>query len=375
MNFEYSEDQQVFKDSVIKYLQDQYDFEKRQSIVKSDEAFDQNIWAQTAELGWLYMPFSEEQGGFDGSAVDTILFFEQFGKHLVVEPYLETLVLTGGVLRRVENNLSEQYLSRLMVGELQGAVAHFEAQSRGDLTRISTSAVGQGEGYVLNGKKAVVYNAPEAQLLIVSALLPDDRGMGLFLVEADVEGLVLQSYPTVDGRVAADICLQGVMAPSASLLAEGDQAASILEDIYNEALLALTAEMVGAMDVLLQTTVDYTKERKQFGAPISKFQVLQHCMVDMYMAAELARSLMYAAAIKMRDGDSDASAFVSAAKAKADKCAKQVAHSAVQLHGGIATTEELNVGHYLKRITVAANLFGSTQYHLQRYQRLTKAKN
>ena len=374
MNFEYSEDQQAFKDSVIKYLQDQYDFEKRQFIVKNDEAFDQNVWAQTSELGWLYMPFSEEQGGFGGSAVDTILFFEQFGKHLVVEPFLETLVLTGGVLRRMENSLSEQYLSRLMVGELQGAVAHFEAQSRGDLTRISTSAVEQGEGYVLNGKKAVVYNAPEAQLLIVSALLPDDRGIGLFLVEADVEGLVLQSYPTVDGRVAADIGLQGVMLPSVTLLAEGDHAASILEDTYNEALLALTAEMVGAMDVLLQTTVDYTKERKQFDTPISKFQVLQHHMADMFMAAELARSLMYAAAIKVRDADADASAFVAAAKAKADKCAKQVAHSAVQLHGGIATTEGLNVGHYLKRITVVANLFGSTQYHLQRYQQLTRAK-
>lgn len=373
MNFEYSEDQLVFKDSVTKYLQDQYDFEKRQATVTSDKGFDQTVWAQTAELGWLYMPFSELYGGFGGSAVDTILFFEEFGKHLVVEPYLETLVLAGGVLGRAEHSLSEEYIPRLMAGELQAAVAHFEAHSRGDLSRISSSTVKRGDNYVLNGKKAVAYNAPEAQILIVSALLPDNRGVGLFLVESNTTGLELQSYPTVDGRVAADITLQDLEVAPINLLAEGDKAMSILEATYNEALLGLTAEMVGAMDVLLQATVDYTKERKQFGTAISKFQVLQHHMADMFMAGELARSLMYVAAIKVRDGAADASAFVAAAKAKADKCAKQVAHSAVQLHGGIATTEDLNVGHYLKRITVAANMFGSTQYHLQRYQKLSKA--
>ncbi|MGV6808149.1 MAG: acyl-CoA dehydrogenase family protein [bacterium] len=372
MNFEYNEDQRVFKDSISKYLLDNYEFEERQKVVASEEPFSAEVWGQTAELGWLYMPFSEEQGGLSGTPIDTMLMFEEFGRYLVIEPYLETLVLTGGVLRRVDNALAAEKIESLMMGGLQGAVAHFEAQSRGAHENIATSAQASGDGFVIQGQKPAVYNAPVADILVVSAKMPDG-GMGLFLVEKDTAGLSVNAYPTVDGHVAAEVTLDNVQVSSAQLLASGDEAMKVLQDVYDEALLALTAEMVGAMDVLLKATVDYTKERKQFGTTLSKFQVLQHHMADMFMAGELARSLMYAAAIKLRDGSDDASAFIAAAKAKADKSARQVAYSAIQLHGGIATTEELNVGHYLKRITVASQIFGTTKYHLKRYSQLTGA--
>lgn len=370
MNFEYNEDQRVFKDSVSKFLQGNYSFDSRQATVANDQPFNKEVWTQCAELGWLYLPFSEAQGGIGGTAVDTMLLFEELGHNLVIEPFLETLILFGGILRRVENPSAEEQLDPIMNGKLQGAVAHFESQSRGVHQRIKSKAEPCDHGYLLNGHKAVVYNAPAADFIVVSARLPAEAEIGLFLVPTKSEGLTLVTYPTVDGRSAAEVMLTNVVVSNAHLLVEGDAANVILESVYNEALLALTAEMVGSMEALLTATVEYTKERKQFGTRLSKFQVLQHHMSDMYMAGEVARSLMYAAAIKLREGDADASAFIAAAKAKADKSAKLVAHSAIQLHGGIATTEELKVGHYLKRITIATQLFGSTQYHVKRYSQL-----
>ncbi len=373
MNFDYNEDQLILKSSIAKYLNDHYTFEKRQSIVKADTNFGSEVWTQCANLGWMCLPFTEQQGGFGGTPVDTILLFEELGRHLVVEPFLETLVLSGGVLRRTHNPNNNGYIEELISGKWQGALAHFEPQSRGQIQNISSRAYPCGKDFILTGNKSVVYNAPAADILIISAQINIDNKdeIALFVVPSETENLQLNPYQTVDGRKAAEVNFDNMKLPAESLLLQGHNAQRVLEDTYDEALLALTAELVGAMDVLLSTTVEYTKERKQFGSPISKFQVLQHHMTDMYMSTELARSLMYAAAIKLRDGADDARAFVAAAKAKADKCAKQVAHNAIQLHGGIATTDELNIGHYLKRITVVANMFGNTSFHLQRYKTLT----
>ena len=370
MNFNFSEDQILFNDSVCKYLTDQYDFESRQAIVAGEAPFDPSVWRQCTQMGWLHLLFSEEQSEVGGTPVDTISLFEALGKHLVVEPFLETLILFGGVLRRVSPSQVADNIDQLLAGELQGALAHFEANSRGNLSVIATRAEHCQKGYRINGRKSVVYNASGAELLVVSARVAESGNLALFLVHNGIKGLALQTYTTVDGRQAAEVELSDVELEPHQLLAVGEQAMSILESVYDEALLALTAEMVGAMDSLLTTTVEYAEQRKQFGSAIGKFQSLQHQMSDMFMAVELSRSLMYAAAIKLRDGAADARAFIAAAKVKADKCAQQVAHSAVQLHGGIATTDELNVGHYLKRITVITQLFGSTQYHLRRFQQL-----
>lgn len=370
MNFEYNADQQAFKDSVSKFLQQEYEFDARQKVVSSAEAYNESLWKTCAELGWLSLPFSEDVGGFGGSAVDTILLFEELGKSLVIEPFMESLVLFGGVLNRTNHARKNEYIERLMVGELQGAMAHFEAHSRGKHSSILATAEFDTENYKVNGSKALVCNAENAEFFIVSARVENSgkQELAVFLVPASSPGISLDSYTTVDGRRAAEVSLNNVSVVKENLLATGKKALTILEQTFDEALLAQVAEMIGAMDTLVFTTVEYAKERKQFGLPLSKFQVLQHKMVEMFMAAELARSLMYAAAIKLRDGSDDARTYVAAAKVKADKCAKIAAHHAVQVHGGIGTTDELKVGHYLKHIEVLTKQFGNTSTHLKRFK-------
>ena len=368
MNFEYNEDQLVVKESVSKYLQDNYGFESRQKMVNSDKPFSSETWSECADLGWLHMHFSEEQGGIGGTPIDTMLLFEELGRFLVIEPFLETMVLVGGILKRLPSEFSANKIKALMGGQLQGALAHFEAASRGELSNIDATALSLQDGYCINGRKSVVYNAQEADLLLVTAKLVASGDIGIFaLSKEDVSNLKLRAYPTVDGRSAADIDFVDIHVNESQLISYGDAAIEILQKVFDEAHLALTAEMVGAMDELLKATVEYTKERKQFGTTLSSFQVLQHSMADMFMAKELARSLMYAAAIKLRDGSADSRRFLAAAKVKTDMSAKQVAHAAIQLHGGIATTDDLNVGHYLKRITVASQIFGNTDFHLKHY--------
>lgn len=373
MNFTYSADQLGFQESVIRFLQREYSFEQRQQFQKSEAPYSEAIWKTCAELGWLSLLFDEQVGGIGGSAVDTILLFEQLGKHLVTEPFIETLVQVGGVLQACEHSRRLSYLEELMAGELQGAFAHSEPYQPDFEADLKTTAQRLDNGYALQGTKSVVYNAVAADFFIVSAELSDSKA--LFLVPADCENLHQRYYPTVDGRQAAELRFDSVLVPTGNLLAYGLEAESILQSVLDHTLLAQVAEMVGAMQVLLDTTVEYTKERKQFGVPLSYFQVLQHRMVEMFMATELARSLMYAAAIKLRDGSADARSYVAAAKVKADKCARLVAQSAVQLHGGIGTTDDLKVGHYLKHIEVLSKLFGTTQTHINRYQKLRKVLN
>ena len=368
MNFEYSEDQLAFRESVTKFLLQEYSFEDRQETLQSGAPYSERIWADCAELGWLSLTFHEDVGGFGGSAVDSTLLFEQLGKHLVTEPFMETMLQVGGILQASRHPQRIGHIEKLMAGELQGAFAHsepYQAHFEHDLT---TRALALDDGYQIQGTKSVVYNAARADIFIISAELDGEKA--LFLLPANHEGLSLKRYTTVNGRQAAELELDAVRVAREDLLATGSEAESILNSTLDDTLLAQVAEMVGAMQMLLETTVDYTRERKQFGMPLSFFQVLQHKMVEMFMATELVRSLMYAAAIKLRDGADDARAYVAAAKVKADKGARLVAQFAVQLHGGIGTTDELKVGHYLKHIEVLGQQFGSTQSHVSRYREL-----
>lgn len=371
MNFDYNEDQLAFRDSLQKYLLANYDFEKRQAIANAPEAFSQSVWDQFAELGWTYLPFAEELGGFGGSAVDTMLLFEEFGKHLIVEPFLETVMLGGKILEACEFDGKVELIESVMSGATQLALAHFESAHTGSLEQVSTIAEEKSSGFKLSGKKAFVGNAVNANHFIISAKVNNE--ISLFLVPSSVDGMNLTSYKTTHAKSAAELELKAVELGQDALLVSGDDALTLLRKVVDEATIAIVAEMVGAMEVLVDATVEYSKDREQFGQPIGKFQVLQHMMADMFIAKELARSLMYAAAIKLRDGDEDASKFVSAAKAKVGVSATQVAHYAVQIHGGIATTDELKVGHYLKRILVNNKLLGSVDYHLSRYKHLAKS--
>jgi len=377
MNFSYKDDQLAFQSSVKKYLSDNYDFESRQKIVHAADSFSHDIWQQQAELGWMYLLFSEEVGGFGGSAVDTMMLFEELGRHLSVEPFMQTVLLGGKLLQASNLDTRGELINQLMEGSLQLALAHYEGAHREGLNNIAATATQEADKYSIDGCKSLVYNADSADYLLVSANIDNNSAnekasLAVFLLPANSDGLQLKTYTTSDGRVAAEVEMQDVQVPEQALLFSGEQAQTNLAAVLDEATLAAVAEVVGGMEVLVDTTVEYSKDRKQFGVAIGKFQALQHMMADMCMAKELARSLMYAAAIKLRDASADASAFVAAAKVQADQSAKLVGHYAVQIHGGIATTDELKVGHYLKRSVVNSKLFGSTEYHVQRYIQLSE---
>ena len=375
MHIEYTDEQNMLRDSVDKYLRDNYSFVSRQAVAKSGEGFSEQQWRTFAELGWLAMTLPEEHGGFEGGALETMILCEAFGKHLVLEPYMETVVLTAGLLQEAGPGIHEKYLAGVAEGRVQGALAALEAGRQSSLRHVETRAESCAEGFKLSGSKCTVFNGPAADVFLVTARTSGDaysaEGISLFAVDAGLPGLSRRDYPTYDGRHASELWLDGVTVPEGALVGEPGRGYPVLEKIIDRALLALSAEAVGAMDSLLAATVEYTKQRKQFGKPISRFQVLRHRMADMFMEIELTRSLMLATAYKLDQNADDASALVSALKAKVGKSGPFVGQNAIQLHGGIGMTEELSVGHYFKRIAVIENLFNSRDFHLQRYMRLT----
>jgi hypothetical protein len=379
MFIEYSEEQNMLRDSAERYLRDNYSFDSRQAAVKQASGYDADQWQTFAELGWLAMTFKEESDGFGGGALETMILCEQFGKFLVLEPYLESVVLVGGLIEAgAQPAIKEQYLSGLIAGELQGAFAYLEEGSVADPTHVQTTAESSADGFVLNGKKTVVLNGPEADCFVISARTGaaadesgSSEGISLFFVSKDAPGLSLTNYKTYDGRSASELQLENVAVTSEALVGELNNGFAIATPVFSRATVAVCAEAVGAMDALLTATVDYTKQRKQFGQSISGFQVLRHRMVDMFMEIELTRSLLMATAWKLDNNAADAEQCVAALKAKVGKAGRYVSHNAVQLHGGIGTTDEFSVGHYFKRLAVIGVMFGSRDSHLSRYSQLS----
>ena len=373
MFIEYSEEQTMLHDSADKYLRENYSFENRQATVKKSRGFSAEQWQMFADLGWLAMTFEEEAGGFGGGALETMILCEQFGKYLVLEPYLESVVLVGGLIAvGAQPAIKEHYLSGLMAGELQGALAYLEEGNVANPHYVETKAETTGDGFVLNGSKAVVLNGPEADMFLVSARVGDSsidakEGISLFVVDKSRQGLHCNNYKTYDGRSACELQLDNVALNADALVGEIGNASAMAAPIFSRAIVAVCAEAVGAMDALLEATVDYTKQRKQFGQSISSFQVLRHRMVDMYMEIELTRSLLMATAWKLDNGAEDAEQCVAALKAKVGKAGRYVSHNAIQLHGGIGTTDEFSVGHYFKRLAAIGVMFGSRDSHLSRY--------
>jgi alkylation response protein AidB-like acyl-CoA dehydrogenase len=363
----------MLHDSAEKYLRDNYSFENRQMTVQQSCGFNAEQWQMFANLGWLAMTFQEDAGGFGGGALETMILCEQFGKYLVLEPYLESVVLVGGLLEAGgQSAIKEHYLAGLMAGELQGALAYLEEGNVANPHYVTTKAESTGEGYLLNGSKTVVLNGPEANLFLVSARVGDNpvqtkEGISIFVVDKNTPGLSYKNYKTYDGRSACELELENIALDADALVGEVGNAAELAAPIFSRAIVAVCAEAVGAMDALLEATVDYTKQRKQFGQSISCFQVLRHRMVDMYMEIELTRSLLMATAWKLDNDSEDAQQCVAALKAKVGKAGRYVSHNAIQLHGGIGTTDEFSVGHYFKRLAAIGVMFGSRDSHLTRY--------
>ncbi len=366
------EEQQMLVDSIGRFLKNDYDFETRRKLVKSDDGFSAEHWKTFAELGWLSVPFAEEHGGFGGNAVDVMLMMEAFGRALVVEPYIATVIMGGRLIETLGSSEQKQaLLPALIQGELQLALAYEETVSRGNVACVATQAKSSGNGFVLSGEKIMVLNGQSADKLLVTARLSgaitDQQGISVFLVDANQQGVEVTRYVTSDGSHAANIRLQDVTVDEAQLVGAAGEAYAGLCAVLDEATIALCAEAVGAMEVLYKTTVEYCKTRKQFGLPIGKFQVLQHRMVDMFMQHELTQSSMYMAGLRSLEGGDVAAKAVSAFKVQVGKAGRYIGQQAVQLHGGMGMTDELDVGYYFKRLTAIEVLLGNTDFHLKRY--------
>lgn len=377
MDFSYSEEQQMLQESVQKFVMQQYDFYKRDDIIKTEAGYSTENWNLFAELGWLTVPFSEEDGGFGGNAVDLMVMMEEFGKGMLVEPYLSAAVMGGTLVADLGSEEQKSGLiPQIMEGGLITAVAYAEQGSRFNPLNVKASAKAEGDEVVLNGAKINVLGAPNAQILLVSArdsgAATDAEGISLYLVDRDADGVDITAYTTIDGRKSGDVALNNVRVPATARLGAAGAAGAALSAVVDRATLAAAAEAVGAMDSLLTKTVEYSKTRKQFGTAIGTFQALQHRMADMFIQCQLARSIVVRAAMIL-DGDDDAATkakAVSSAKSRVGKSIRLVGQEAVQIHGGIGVTDELDVGHLFKRVTALDLMFGNAEYHLQRFASL-----
>lgn len=372
MNFEFTEEQQMVRDSIARFVQDDYDWDTRRAIVDSDKGMSDSAWQTFAELGWLSIPFAEEDGGFGGNIVDTMVIMEEIGKGLIVEPYFPTVVLFGGLVARAGSEAQRAaLLPGVIDGSTLGAFAYVERQSRFELTDCKTSATRDGDGFVINGEKVVVFNGANANKLAVLARTSGEQsdrdGLSLFVVDADASGVGKFEYPMMDGQKCANITFDNVKVSADALLGEEGNAMPVVDHLVREAIIALCAEAVGCMGTLNAKTLEYTKTREQFGTAIGSFQALQHRMVDTMMAYEQAKSLLYKAVCEYKESPERADATVNALKVLIDRNGKLVYGEAIQLHGGMGITDELDIGHYAKRLMMIITTFGDATYHRALY--------
>jgi len=375
MPFALTEEQKLLQESVDRFVERDYGFDVRTRLAESETGWGPETWARFAELGWLGVPFSEDVGGYGGGPVEAGLIAEALGKGLAVEPYLWTVVLGGGLLARAGRT---DLLGETIAGKLQLATGFAEPQGRYALNDVATTAEKSGGDWSINGRKAVVFNAPSADLLIVPARTAgaqtEARGITLFLLPADAEGIELRPYNTMDDGRAAEATLSGVRAGGDAVLGEIDDGMALLEPAVDAATAVLCCEAAGVMDALVRQTQDYIKNRKQFGVPLSSFQVLQHRMAEMFIHKEQTQSMAYMAVVRAAAGDGPAaSRAASAAKAYASEKGKLVGQDAIQMHGGMGMTKEMPISAYFKRITMIGTLFGDADHHLDRFAGLGTA--
>lgn len=370
MNFDFSDEQRLLKESVERLLADRYGFEDRGRFIASEGGFSRDIWAEYADLGLLALPFSEDDGGIGGGPEEIMITMQAFGRVLAIEPFLSGVVMPASVLR----NGASMAQRAALVPEIAGgtalvAFAHSEVGAGYRLAHVETTARAVEGGYLLDGAKTLVLHGGSAQKLIVSARISGDSGsesgIGLFLIDADQPGVVRRDYPTQDGMRAAEITLAGVQVGADALLGGSANALPVIRQAVDEAIAALCAEAVGAMEASLETTVEYLKTRKQFGRAIGEFQALQHRAAEMVVELEQARSMaMYATMMSRHPDPRQRSTAVSAAKVQISKSAKAIGQGCVQLHGGVGVTMEYQIGHFFKRLSMIEKAFGDTDFHL-----------
>lgn len=373
MDLQYTPEQIQLRESVERFVREEYDFATRRRLVASEAGHDEACWRRFADFGWLAVPFSEDDGGIGGDATDTGIVMEGVGRGLMLEPYLANVVLAGGMLRSLGSTQQKaDWLQPMMAGEFKLALAYAEPGARDDLGACATTARRDGDAhYVLDGRKCLVHGGAAAQRFVVvartSGAAGEPGGLSAFAVDALAPGLEVRRYALHDGSRAADLSLQGVRVTAAQRLGEEGAASQALERVVDEAIAAIASEAVGAMSVLVDMTLDYLKTRRQFGRPIGTNQALQHRMVDMYIALDEARSMALYGALMLAEPDAGARRrALSATKIEIDRTARKVGQEAVQLHGAMGVTEELAVGHYFKRLSMIGVSFGDADWHLRR---------
>jgi len=370
MDFELSEEQRLLKDSVERLTTQRYDFEARKKYMKETDGWSRALWKQYVDLGLTALPFAEEHGGIGGGPVETMIVMETFGRALALEPYFASVILGGSFVKLGASEAARNdVLPKVAAGEALLAFAHIERQARYDLADVAATAKKDGAGYVLNGEKSLAIHGDVADKIVVSARVSGDQraknGIGLFLVDAKADGVSRRGYPTMDGLRAAEVTLHNVKVGADAVIGEPGNAYPLIEQVGDIAIAALAAEAVGAMSAMHEITVDYLKQRKQFGVPIGNFQVLQHRAGDMLIALEQARSMaMLATMMTEEQNAEERRKSISAAKVQIGRSGKIVGQSAIQLHGGIGMTMEYKVGHYFKRVTMIDTMFGDADYHL-----------
>jgi alkylation response protein AidB-like acyl-CoA dehydrogenase len=374
MDHAYTDEQRMLRDSVTRLVADRYTFERRKAIVASDAGWSPEFWREFAQMGLLAAPFDEAHGGLGGGTVDTLIIMEAFGRGLVVEPFLPTVVLAGGLLRHGGSAAQQAALiPQIAQGEARFAFAFAEPQGRFNPANLKTVARRSGKGWVINGFKSVVYGAPMADGLFVTARTSggqaDAAGVTVFHVPAGTQGVSLRDFRTIDGMRASEVTLAGVEVGADAVIGEPDGGLKLVERVLDEGAAALCAEASGIMWTLNDKTLDYARQRMAFGQTIGTFQVIQHRLVDMRVACEYGSAVALMAAMALDGPAPERRRAVSAAKATIGKDGRFVGQQAIHLHGAIGITDDLDIGHYFKRLTAIGFLFGGTDHHVRRFWR------
>ena len=362
MNLDYNDEQNMLREQIQKFCESEYDFYKREEIVKSSNDFDENVWNLFAEQGWLSMPFSEQSGGLGFGPIELSILFEEFGKALVIEPYLSTVVLSGTLLDKSTFSEKNDLIEKICTGSMHISLAYAEVDNGYDYLNPNTTL---DPKFVLNGTKTLVLNGSNAEKIIVTCT--NDDTLNIVVLDANTSGVSINSFSTVDGQSCSEISFENVKLDKSNIIATGNDAKNLLKETINLATLCICAEAVGCMESCYYKTLEYTKGREQFGQPISGFQVLQHRMVDMFIESELAKSLLIKAMLEVNNRSDEMYKHVSALKSYVGKSGKLSAKEAVQLHGGMGVSEEMMIGHYLKKMISIDALFGNADYHLKTF--------
>ena len=364
-----SDERQLLNDSLLELLADKYAFDHWKKLARGPESegFGRAEWKQYAEMGWLGVALPEAAGGAGGGMTELGIVMAAAGRFIVLEPLLGTVVLGAGAIERAGTPAQQKLLAEIAAGKLLLAFCHMEPGGGYQRDYVKTVARRADSGWVLDGEKGFALCAHAADTLVVSARIGSATGpLGLFLVPRKSDGVHLKLGPALDGRRGAAVVLAGVKLPAAAQLGDGDKdMLGVIGQVIDRGIAAVCAEAVGAMTTVTQQTVDYLKTRQQFGQPLSKFQVLQHRLVDMSVSTEEARSLVHAALQALDDNAPDAQRMVWMAKVKTAQAARFVGGQGIQLHGGMGMTDELAIGHYYKRLTVCETMFGDGEWYLR----------